>query len=60
MKELTTPTINLKRLYQDTVPSEPILIIISPGADPTQELQEVAAEVVGADHYHEVSEKRSV
>ncbi|XP_063970614.1 cytoplasmic dynein 2 heavy chain 1 [Lytechinus pictus] len=55
MKELTTPTINLKRLYQDTVPSEPVLIIISPGADPTQELQEVAAEVIGADHYHEVA-----
>ncbi|XP_071483964.1 LOW QUALITY PROTEIN: cytoplasmic dynein 2 heavy chain 1-like [Diadema antillarum] len=55
MKELTTPTLNLKRLSQDTMPSEPILIIISPGADPSQELQELAGEVVGADHYHEVA-----
>ena len=55
MKELTTPTVNLKRLCQDTVLGEPILVIISPGADPSQELQELAGEVIGAEHYHEVS-----
>ena len=55
MKELTSPTVNLKRLYQETVPSEPILIIISAGADPSEELQEVANEVVGADKYHQVA-----
>ena len=54
MKELSPPTVNLKRLYQETVPGEPILVIISPGADPSEELQEVANEMIGGDKYHQV------
>ena len=54
MKELSPPTLNLKRICQETVPSEPVLIIISPGADPSQELQELASEVIGAEKYHQV------
>ncbi|MEQ2279608.1 Cytoplasmic dynein 2 heavy chain 1 [Ameca splendens] len=34
---------------------EPVLIIISPGADPSQELKELAAETIGRDKYHEIS-----
>ncbi|XP_022103094.1 cytoplasmic dynein 2 heavy chain 1-like isoform X1 [Acanthaster planci] len=55
MKELSPPTLNLKRLCQETVPTEPILVIISPGADPSQELQELANEVIGAEKYHQVA-----
>ncbi|XP_033632471.1 cytoplasmic dynein 2 heavy chain 1-like isoform X2 [Asterias rubens] len=55
MKELSPPTLNLKRLCQETVPSEPILVIISPGADPSQELQDLANEVIGAEKYHQVA-----
>lgn len=56
MKELSPPTVNLKRLYEvETLAVEPILIIISPGADPSQELEELASESVGADKYHQVS-----
>ena len=36
MKELSPPALNLKRLVKETVPGEPILIVISPGADPSQ------------------------
>lgn len=36
MKELSPPALNLKRLVKETVPGEPILVVISPGADPSQ------------------------
>uniref|UniRef100_A0A3P8WNV8 Cytoplasmic dynein 2 heavy chain 1 n=1 Tax=Cynoglossus semilaevis TaxID=244447 RepID=A0A3P8WNV8_CYNSE len=46
MKELSPPPLNLRRLYSETVEWEPVLIIISPGADPSQELAELAAETI--------------
>jgi len=55
MKELSPPALNLKRLIKETVPGEPILIVISPGADPSQELQDTAADVIGVDKYHQVA-----
>ncbi|GAA6081849.1 cytoplasmic dynein 2 heavy chain 1 isoform X1 [Tachysurus ichikawai] len=55
MKELSPPPLNLRRLYGETVETEPVLIIISPGADPSQELQELANHTVGLEHYHEVA-----
>lgn len=58
MKELSPPPLNLRRLYTETLEWEPVLIIISPGADPSQELAELAAETVGRDNYHEVDNNR--
>ncbi|KAM3875467.1 cytoplasmic dynein 2 heavy chain 1 [Diretmus argenteus] len=55
MKELSPPPLNLRRLYSETLEWEPVLIIISPGADPSQELTELAAATVGRDNYHEIS-----
>ncbi|XP_071846316.1 cytoplasmic dynein 2 heavy chain 1-like isoform X2 [Apostichopus japonicus] len=55
MKDLTPGNLNLKNLYQETVASEPALIIISAGADSTQELQELANEIIGGEHYHQVA-----
>ena len=55
LKALATSTLNLKRLTQDTSPKEPILIIISPGTDPSQDLQELAVGTVGREKYHEVA-----
>ncbi|KAM4566457.1 cytoplasmic dynein 2 heavy chain 1 isoform 3-T3 [Odontesthes bonariensis] len=55
IKELSPPPLNLRRLYAETMEWEPVLIIISPGADPSQELAELAAETVGRDNYHEIS-----
>ncbi|XP_065833043.1 cytoplasmic dynein 2 heavy chain 1-like isoform X2 [Oscarella lobularis] len=56
MKQLSLSTFSLKRLYEnETLPNEPILIVISPGADPSQELQELADETIGGDRYHQVA-----
>lgn len=56
MKELAPPAVNLQKLFErDTHASEPILIMISPGADPSQELEELAKVTVGYEKYHQVS-----
>lgn len=41
MKELSPPALNLRRLMSETTAAEPVMIIISPGADPSQELLEL-------------------
>ncbi|KAF6780509.1 hypothetical protein AHF37_00019 [Paragonimus kellicotti] len=44
LPNLGSPTLNLYRLYEtETRATEPILLLISPGADPSQELAEAAA-----------------
>ncbi|KAA0702385.1 Cytoplasmic dynein 2 heavy chain 1 [Triplophysa tibetana] len=53
MRELSPPPLNLKRLYEETLETEPILLIISAGADPSQELLELAGQIVGRENYHE-------
>uniref|UniRef100_A0A8C5WVK4 Cytoplasmic dynein 2 heavy chain 1 n=1 Tax=Laticauda laticaudata TaxID=8630 RepID=A0A8C5WVK4_LATLA len=55
IKELSPPPLNLKRLYKETLEIEPILIIISPGADPSQELQELANTERNGECYHQVA-----
>ncbi|KAK7096855.1 hypothetical protein V1264_003902 [Littorina saxatilis] len=55
MKELSPPAVSLKKLYAETMATEPILIIISTGADPSQELQELANETIGAECFHQVA-----
>ena len=56
LKELAPSTLNFKRLYiSDTLATEPILVVISPGADPSQEIQELAESVVGSERYHQVA-----
>jgi dynein heavy chain 2 len=56
IKDISPLTSNIKMLYEtETVANEPILIIISPGADPSQELSELAESVVGKQCYHEVA-----
>lgn len=54
LKELSPLPLNLKRLYKETLNIEPILIIISPGADPSQELQELANAERSSECYHQV------
>ena len=55
MKELSLPTVNLRKLYEtETLAEEPILVVISPGADPSQELQELASDVIGHERYQQV------
>uniref|UniRef100_A0A8C2QHF6 Cytoplasmic dynein 2 heavy chain 1 n=1 Tax=Cricetulus griseus TaxID=10029 RepID=A0A8C2QHF6_CRIGR len=55
LKELSPLPLNLKRLYKETLNIEPILIIISPGADPSQELQELANAERSVGCYHQVA-----
>uniref|UniRef100_A0A0L8FKZ3 Dynein heavy chain region D6 P-loop domain-containing protein n=1 Tax=Octopus bimaculoides TaxID=37653 RepID=A0A0L8FKZ3_OCTBM len=56
LKDLAPPTFNLKKLFTDeTVATEPILIIISPGADPSHDLQELASQTIGSDRYYQVA-----
>ena len=55
MKELSSENVNLKRLYEEeTSSTEPVLIIISPGTDPSQELEDLAKASIGLDRYHQV------
>ncbi|XP_077466766.1 cytoplasmic dynein 2 heavy chain 1 isoform X1 [Stigmatopora argus] len=55
LKQLSPPPLNLRRLYAETLEWEPVLIITSPGADPSQELADLATDTVGREHYHEIS-----
>ena len=55
LKEISPPTFNLKKLFtEETVSTEPILILISAGADPSHDLQELASDCIGQDRYHQV------
>ena len=59
MRELSPANVNLKRLFEsETEASEPILIIISPGADPSQELEELTKDTIGHDKYHQVMDHK--
>ncbi|NXI65822.1 DYHC2 protein, partial [Anseranas semipalmata] len=55
IRELSPSPLNLKRLYKETLEIEPILIIISPGADPSQELQELASVEGNTECYHQIA-----
>ena len=55
MKELSPAALNLRRLLVETCAPEPILVIISPGADPSQELLELVKSTVTMEKYKEVS-----
>jgi dynein heavy chain 2 len=55
IKDISPETLNLKKLYsKETISTEPSLIIISPGADPSTELRDLAKEITGKDRYSEV------
>ena len=55
MKELSPPNLNLTRLFdEESECAEPILFILSPGADPSQELEDLAKAKVGLEKYHQV------
>lgn len=57
LKELTPSSINLKHLHKEQA-VEPVLFIVSAGADPSTELEELAKEAVGEGHYHQVGMTR--
>ena len=56
LKILYPPSLNFKRLYStDSLHTEPILVIISPGADPSLEIQELAESEVGKESFYQVA-----
>jgi dynein heavy chain 2 len=60
LRDISPSTSNIKIIYEsETLPTEPILIIISPGSDPSEELRELAESVVGKQSFHEVMDKFS-
>ncbi|XP_046395709.1 cytoplasmic dynein 2 heavy chain 1 [Ischnura elegans] len=55
LSDLSPPPVSLRRLLREALPTEPILFVVSPGADPSEELRALAHDVVGEGHYHEVA-----
>ena len=45
LKGLSPPALSLKSIYKETEAEQPILMIISPGTDPSQELREVSQKI---------------
>ncbi|KAL2914266.1 hypothetical protein HK105_206212 [Polyrhizophydium stewartii] len=53
---LAPPPLNMKKILdEETIATEPILFITTPGADPSQDLKDFAVQTVGADKFNQVS-----
>jgi dynein heavy chain 2 len=52
---VSPPPLSLNALFQESDANTPLLLISSPGADASKELQEFAAKTVGAGHYEELA-----
>ncbi|KAJ9599677.1 hypothetical protein L9F63_026473 [Diploptera punctata] len=55
LHDLSPPALSLKQLLPETLSMEPVLLVISPGADPSEELRALAQLTVGDQHYFEVA-----
>eukprot|EP01116_Phalansterium_solitarium_P024803 TRINITY_DN91_c0_g1_i2.p1 TRINITY_DN91_c0_g1~~TRINITY_DN91_c0_g1_i2.p1 ORF type:complete len:4088 (+),score=2028.04 TRINITY_DN91_c0_g1_i2:171-12434(+) len=56
VSSLSPPPLNLQKVHQkESTTSEPILMITSPGADPSMEIEEFAHKMVGKDCFHQVA-----
>jgi dynein heavy chain 2 len=54
LAELSPPALDLKQVAAEAGASECILILTTPGADPTGELRELARSTIGLERLHEV------
>ena len=52
---VSPPTLSFPEILQESKCEEPILLIVSPGADPTKELEEFAENSIGRDRLHEMA-----
>ena len=52
---VSPPPLSLPVLYEECGPQTPLLLISSPGADASKELQEYAAKTIGAGNYEELA-----
>ena len=55
IESVSPPPLSLQVLYEETSPAVPLLLISSPGADASKELQEYATKTVGAANYEELA-----
>ncbi len=56
LQSLLTSTVNMEKLFKETVPTEPVLFVVSPGADPSSDLRELVDKVgvVDRNQFYEV------
>uniref|UniRef100_A0AAF5DHG2 Cytoplasmic dynein 2 heavy chain 1 n=1 Tax=Strongyloides stercoralis TaxID=6248 RepID=A0AAF5DHG2_STRER len=53
---INPPPLNLKEIYEnDSNEIDPILILTGPGADPSQDLEELASQIIGIERYIQIS-----
>jgi dynein heavy chain 2, cytosolic len=55
IETVSPPPLSLNSLYEESSTQTPILLISSPGADPSKELQEFAGKTVGGGNYDELA-----
>ena len=57
LPSLAPPPLSLAALHRDlaTSPGQPVLLITTPGSDPSKELQDFAHEAVGRDRYRDLA-----
>lgn len=55
IETVSPPPLSLATLYEQSKPNTPVLLISSPGADPSKELQEFANRTVGGGNYDELA-----
>jgi len=55
LKDISPSDANLRSVEVQMKCSEPLLIVVSEGVDPSRDLSELAAEKVGKDRFHEVA-----
>jgi len=56
LKAISPPPLSLQRIHSEELTAKmPMLLITTPGADPSQELEEFAARTVGAGKYHQLA-----
>ena len=54
--DIAPPPLSLMEVYRsESIAAEPVLFIVSPGSDPTKELEEFAEGVVGRDKFHQMA-----
>lgn len=56
LRDVEPPIMTLESLHEhEAEVGEPLLIIVSSGADPSQEISRLAAQTVGSDRFHEIA-----
>uniref|UniRef100_A0AC35UGI5 Dynein heavy chain n=1 Tax=Rhabditophanes sp. KR3021 TaxID=114890 RepID=A0AC35UGI5_9BILA len=56
LTSINPPPLDLESIYQvDSTEHEPILILTGPGADPSQDLEELGKRIVGMENYLQIS-----